>query len=76
MVNTYGYLFLCIKIKLRMYNYVPSSKDLVKIMCTIAFSTSASSTALDLVFAVFRLARPLAVCLAPLRSHEHDEICN
>ena len=56
--------------------YVPSRRDLVKIMGTIAFSTSASSAALHLAFAVFHLTRPLAVCLAPLRSHDHDEICN
>ena len=60
--------------------YVLSRKDLVKIMGTIAFSTSASSTAsstaLQLASAVFHLTRPLALCVAPLRSHDHDEICN
>ena len=56
--------------------YVLSRKDLVKIMGTIALSTSASSTALHHASAVFHLTCPLAVYLAPLRSHDHDEICN
>ena len=39
-------------------------------------NASASSIALHLAFAALHRPRPLAVCLAPLRSHDHDEICN